>query len=181
MANKIPFRPIRGTEKNIAKRDITDGFIYYAYDSGKIYMDKDDKRILMGGGGGSANGASIYYGSYGETLEEDPETKLYYYPLGHLENENAFPNIDDMILDDAGSLYRILAIGEVYYTCELLPLSGGSGTPTIIRPYITVHDIANSIIVNGQPFTVEFTAKSALDENENPLSNKLTVYWSLVD
>ena len=74
MGNAI-FRPVRGTEEAIRKMPKEDGYIYYAYDSGRIYMDKDNERIPMGGGSGTANGASIYYGEYGQIIEENEETK----------------------------------------------------------------------------------------------------------
>ena len=179
--NNTVFRPIRGTEASIAKLDIRDGCIYYAYDSGRIYMDKGQDRIAMGGsGGGAANGSSIYFGVYGKRIEEDEKTKKYYYPIDALEDKKQVPRLNDMILDDNGSLYRILEINVDNYGCSLLPLSG-SGTSSIIRPSLTLHDIENPIIINGQPFEISFTAKAALDENNTPLTNKLSIYWSLID
>ena len=179
--SNTPFRPVRGTEANIAKLPIIDGYMYYAYDSGRVYMDRGNARIPMGGGGGSANGSSIYFGIYGKEIQEDAVTGLYHYPIESLEDSEASPRIDDIILDDAGALYRIKKIEEEYFACSLLPLSGSGGGPTIIRPALTLHDIENPIIINGQPFEISFTVKSALDENETPLTNKLTVYWSLID
>lgn len=147
MSNAI-FRPVRGTEEAIRKMPKEDGFVYYAYDSGRIYMDKGNERIPMGGGSGTANGASIYYGEYGQIIEENTETKMYDYPKNALENSKAIPKEDDIILDDNGSLYRILIIGDEYFECELLPLSG-NGTSSIKRPSLTLHTIENPILVNG--------------------------------
>ena len=179
MGNAI-FRPVRGTEEAIRKMPKEDGYIYYAYDSGRIYMDKDNERIPMGGGSGTANGASIYYGEYGQIIEENEETKKYDYPKNALENKKAVPKEDDIILDDNGALYRILIIGDEYFECELLPLSG-DGTSSIKRPSLTLHTIENPILVNGQPFEINFTVKSALDENDQPLAEEFTIYWSLID
>ena len=179
--SNTPFRPVRGTEANIAKLPIIDGYMYYAYDSGKVYMDRGNARITMGGGGGSANGSSIYFGIYGKEIQEDAVSGLYHYPVESLEDSDASPRIDDIILDDAGALYRIKKIEEEYFACSLLPLSGSGGGPTIIRPALTLHDIENPIIINGQSFDISFTVKAALDENGTPLTNKLTVYWSLID
>ena len=174
-----PFRPVRGTEAAIKALPIVDGYVYYATDTCKIYMDKGEERLCMGGGG-SANGASFYFGEYGQKIEEDPATKMYYYPINGLQDGQEEPDINDIILDDNGSLYRILDIGEEFYGCSLLPLSG-SGGASIIRPTITLDDIENPIIINGQAFDLTFTVKSALDENEAPLANNLTVQWSLID
>ena len=160
------FRPVRGTEKSIIDHPQTDGAIYYAYDTGNIYMDKDDARILMGGGGGkgTANGASIYYGQYNKDIdpnetEDENEPKTYNYPISSLEKKDAEPRIDDMILDESGSLYRIKEIKETYFLCSLLPLSGSNST-SIIRPDIYIHPIDNSIIVNGNACEVSYTAKA---------------------
>ena len=142
------FRPVRGTQATIDALPITDGYVYYAVDTGRIYMDKSDERISMGGGG-AANGSSIYFGVYGKEIKEDAETKMYYYPLDSLEDKNAEPRVDDMILDDTGALYRIKRITETFYACTLLPLSGNGSGPTIIRPNLTIASIPNPIIING--------------------------------
>ena len=177
----VPFRPIRGSEAAISVLPIVDGYIYYATDSGKIYMDKGNKRISMGGGGGSANGASFFFGIYGRKIDEDPETKMYYYPVSALDEGQEEPAVNDIILDDNGSLYRILVIGEEFYSCSLLPLSGSGGGPSIIRPTLTLSDIENPIIINGQPFDLNFVVSSYTEENGAPFANTLTVYWSLID
>ena len=175
------FRPVRGTQASINALPITDGYVYYAVDTGRIFMDKGDQRISMGGGG-AANGSSIYFGTYGQEIKEDAETKMYNYPIDGLEDDDAEPRVDDMILDDNGSLYRIKRIGEEFYYCTLLPLSGNGGSaPTKIRPTITLNDIENSIIINKQPFDLYFVVKSVVEESGAPLANKLTVYWTLID
>ena len=62
--NNTSFRPVRGTDKTISSLPITDGYIYFATDSGKIYLDKENERILVGGGVGSV----IFYGNAEEKL-----------------------------------------------------------------------------------------------------------------
>jgi hypothetical protein len=37
--DKISFRPIRGLESKIVSQDIRDGYVYFATDSGKIFVD----------------------------------------------------------------------------------------------------------------------------------------------
>ena len=57
---KVQFRPIRGTEQSILSNPaFRDGAVYYATDSGKLYLDDPDtkRRILMGGN------ASVFYGT----------------------------------------------------------------------------------------------------------------------
>ena len=38
------FQPVRGTESAISNLIIREGYVYFAYDSGRIYLDKDGKR-----------------------------------------------------------------------------------------------------------------------------------------
>ena len=50
------FQPVRGTESAIRRMPIREGYTYFAYDSGKIYLDKNGNRYLMSStsaGGGS--------------------------------------------------------------------------------------------------------------------------------
>jgi hypothetical protein len=150
-------------------------------------MDKDDTRILMGGGGsgnGTANGASIYYGTYNQEIrpnekENEDDVDTYNYPLTSLEKEDAEPRIDDMILDESGSLYRIREQKDTYFLCTLLPLSG-SGTVTIIRPDVYIHPVENPTIVNGNVCEISYTVK-AYETEQGPLASNLQVSWMLVD
>ena len=183
---RIEFQPVRGSQASIDALECTDGYIYYTTDTKRIYMDKGDERILLSGGGGSgggaANGASIYYGLYGEKIVEDPDTKMYHYPAGSLEDKYADPRIDDMILDDKGALYRIKKINKEYYICTLLPLSGNGDNdgPTIIKPDIKIEPLENSTIANGNTCELTYTVKSYVTK-QGPLSNRINVSCSLVD
>ena len=188
MDNRTAFVPIRGTEESIRDLERKDGYIYYAYDTGRIYMDKGDQRISMGGngGGGTANGASIYYGVYNQKIkpnekEDENDADTYNYPINSLEDKDAEPRIDDMILDENGTLYRIQKIEEKHFLCTLLPLSGNGTGGGAIRPDVRIETIANPIIVNGQDFELFFVATSAVDDSDTILSDKLMVSWSLID
>ena len=51
MNDKIRFMPVRGTDAAIQQLAYNDGKVYFTTDTGKIYMDKDGQRILMGNSG----------------------------------------------------------------------------------------------------------------------------------
>jgi hypothetical protein len=53
MANDIRFNPVRGKESIIATQAVVDGSIYFATDTGKIFVDAQGKRNIMGGSGTS--------------------------------------------------------------------------------------------------------------------------------
>ena len=54
----IPFRPFQGTETLIEKQTRYPGHVYFATDSGKIFLDTETERLVVGGGG-----VSILYAS----------------------------------------------------------------------------------------------------------------------
>ena len=112
--NSTSFRPVRGTEKTIETLPITNGYVYFATDSGKMYLDKETERIQIGGG----SGAVIFYGNSEEKLVEDSNTELYSFPKDYLENQKDKPKIDDIILNvNDGAFYRIVKEYARYYDC----------------------------------------------------------------
>ena len=62
--SNTPFRPIRGTEAKILNTPSREGYLYFATDTGKIYMDKDGIRKPMGG-----SGASVLYSSDNKVVD----------------------------------------------------------------------------------------------------------------
>ena len=71
--SNIAFRPVRGKDSIIQSQSLCEGNIYFASDTGKIYLDTSTERVLMGGAG-----ASIYYG-IAMDFEGDEDTKIYNY------------------------------------------------------------------------------------------------------
>jgi hypothetical protein len=76
MAEKIIFQPVRGTQAAINRQPIQEGYVYYAYDSGRIYLDKNGNRYLMSskaGGGSGGGGTGIIYanGNDRQIIPED--------------------------------------------------------------------------------------------------------------
>ena len=150
--NNTSFRPVRGTDKTISSLPITDGYIYFATDSGKIYLDKGNERISVGGGVGSV----IFYGNAEEKLVQDPDSLYYEFPKVYLENEDLKPKIDDIILNSDGAFYRVLAEFVDYFVCQLLSVSGTGegpgGTGGTKRPGLTINTDKScpTSLINGQ-------------------------------
>ena len=59
------FRPYRGVDSKNKEFPIQPGYVYFATDTGRIYLDYEDQRLTMGG-----NGASLYYAN-DESVEKD--------------------------------------------------------------------------------------------------------------
>jgi hypothetical protein len=63
--SKISFRPVKGLESKILTAGYNEGYVYFATDTKKIYLDANgEDKLLMGGSSG------IFYGNM--TLEEEP-------------------------------------------------------------------------------------------------------------
>ena len=84
MSNKT-FTPVRGPEDKIAGHimGFHDGFVYFATDTGKIYMDYTDAdgvdhaRVPFGGGaGGSGSNSGIFFANKTLTDGEKLDTEV---------------------------------------------------------------------------------------------------------
>ena len=88
MANKpFIFRPIRGTEETIRSIDKHEGYLYFAYDTGNIYLDKDGIRHQMGGTG-TGNSGFVWANGTDSTiikLSEDEDDTQYKISLSALK------------------------------------------------------------------------------------------------
>lgn len=139
MANDpFVFQPVRGTEEKIERifKDIHDGYLYFAYDSGNIYLDKDGHRYLMGGTNGSgSSGFSWANGSEDDIIKvsEDEDDTSYKIPLSVLE-DSTVPKVDSLILNSDGRFFRVMEIdiAENQIIANLIAVSGsGEGSGTI--------------------------------------------------
>ena len=174
--NPFVFQPIRGTEEKIERvfKDIHDGYLYFAYDSGNIYLDKDGHRYLMGGTGGSgASGFSWANGSEDDIIKvsEDEDDTTYKIPLSVLE-DTVIPKVDSLILNADGRFFRVLEIdtAENQIIASLIAVSGsgegGGTTPSIVDLDLswTGIDQLGSTFIYGKDTEISFIPNSLADE-----------------
>lgn len=128
----ISFRPVRGLEAAIMSMGYNEGFVYFAIDTKKIYIDANgQEKIPMGGNSG------IYYGRM--VLEETPDSgqkefTFNAYDIEGNDNPDSFtiPNVDDLILNiPDGCFYRVSSIeeneGNILILTEKLTIAGSGG------------------------------------------------------
>ena len=121
----IPFRPVRGDDRTIKSKAPTQGYVYFATDTKKIYLGEKDSFIPMGGNSG------IYYGNRFLTEdEEESENTVFDFADVEIEGDQ-LPNVDDLILNiPDGCFYRVLStnsIGDIFVTAERLTIAGSGG------------------------------------------------------
>lgn len=171
--SNLPFRPVRGTDKAIQAVDINEGWVYFATDTGRIYVDTRDERIAMG-----SAGASIYFGT--STPVKDEETSLY---TIQKEDVEGYPKLEDLILNSDGGFYKITSVKTNYYVCSLLSISGtgggGGGGGDYYDPNSTQPSIKATMgqreLVNGQSAIVHVEASSDVDRKGNPIDDVVLI------
>ena len=189
MSNKM-FTPVRGTEAKIAGKvmGFNDGYIYFATDTGKIYMDYTDAdgaqhaRIPFGGGaGGGGNNSGIYYANQEVADKTNPELA---FEIDSIESES-LPSVDDLIINEAdGCFYRVVRIDVIAAQVigERLNVSGGGGggVSTLEEDVdLEVKDLPSINLINNISQLLDFRVESAKDKKGKPVSSKATITWVL--
>jgi hypothetical protein len=118
--NKLLFKPFLGSETKISSQKKEDGSVYFATDTGKIFLDYNNERINMGGAG-----AAIYYAKEapedteaipGGTTDEDV-----YWLINHdlLMDPTDNPVENDIILVvTTGTFYKVEKIANSTFYCS---------------------------------------------------------------
>lgn len=183
MSSNLIFTPVQANEEKIKATEHQAGWLYFATDTGRIYLDttKDGERINVGGAG-----AALYYGD--TKAVENENTLLYHIPLDGLEDDKGNPKVGDLILNQAdGAFYRIKEITSTEFICKQLAVSGSGGggggnVSSVIRPEIDVKNtLGTTSLINGQDFTLDVTVTSYLTAAGSPYDDLFTVFWELTD
>lgn len=120
----MPFRPIQGVEEIVAKQDIYPGNVYFATDTGKIFLDtQEGERIAVGGGG-----VAVLYASAKEVGEDLTNFSYILYNTS-LDNKDAVPKTDDLIINSDGRFFKVLKFNSStgVINCSLIAVSGTGG------------------------------------------------------
>lgn len=169
MAENIKFWPIRGTETQIAKQPYYDGKIYFATDTGAIYVDAKGSRHQMGGTG---SGSSIVYANATEAdlkVDSEDESK-YSFPTSVLENPLSIPPIGALIINSDGKFFRVTSVDTATETINAtLIVTGGGGGGTVTEPDLAIVPDTETIgssftYVTGQNYNALVTVNSDTDE-----------------
>ena len=133
MSEKLPFRPVVGSDSAILNSNPSEGYVWFATDTKKIYYSDGSSFLSMGGNTG------IYYGNMELTGNEDTEQKEFEFLLEDIDgNESVIdgnykrPNIDDLILNiPDGCFYRVTnVLDESTKFIGLRLTIAGSGSTT---------------------------------------------------
>ena len=197
--NKIKFTPYRGTNRSIELLPYVDGAIYFAYDTGAIFMDKaveengttTVKRYSMGGAGGAGNLGFVYAsGSLNaDTLVKlDPDvdniTNPYYYLYRGAFDESmlSFPSVDTLIINSNGWFFRVTEIQgtENRVLAKLISTGstsgGGGGGESSIDLFLEMGSGwgSGTTYIYGQDYELTFTGTATRD-------TEISYYITIID
>ena len=129
------FTPYLGTEAHIHDLEQQKGYLYFASDTGKMYLDTGNSRIAVGGGG-----AAIYYSDLAISSEEDVEYVTLSY--NDLKDKTARPRENDLLINSDGRFLRVSMVDNAQktLTCEVIAVSGTSTGPGGSSVLIKIED-----------------------------------------
>ena len=176
----VQFIPVRGPEANIMNAGYNEGYVYFATDTKKIYLDaRGQEKLLMGGSSG------IFYGSL-EVEEGLVGQEEFEFTLEQIEgNEDPsrlnIPQKDDLILNiPDGCFYRVneivgTGLTTVVHTTKLTIAGSGGGGGGSEDVNVGKFDLirttpANITILYGSPYSIGFKA-TAVDFNGDQTGN----------
>ena len=181
------FQPVRGLEEKIKNLTNHDGYVYFAYDTGNIYLDKDGVRHLMGG---SSTGVVYAHGVEDDIIKADLEDEAsfeYIINLDALDNPDVIPHEDTLILNSDGRFFRVISVNDDRtINAILLAVSGsGGGGGSIVtysdRAKLNKQDPESNYLINGKEASIRIYGISGKDVDGSILDAKLTVYWTLAE
>lgn len=163
--NKVRFTPVRTVESKMSE-NIDDGHLYFAVDTGKIYLDAQGKRITMGGNSG------IFYGQKEIPEDIDTDKTDFIFTFDEIEGDQV-PNQKDLIFNmpPDGRFYRVEKVDRENKIIDTLRLtvSGGGGGGGASQTIITIKDIDNSqtkyFTKDAVTKEVTFNVDSSIKEN----------------
>ena len=169
----LPFTPVKTTDERVHQSDILNGCVYFATDTGKIYMDMDNERTTLGG-----SGAAVLYCTSSSVLKDTEGN--YIISVNNLDDKGASPKEDDLIINSDGRFFRVnyfnKSSGDI--NCTLIAVSGtggggsggggGGATPETDPKVINVEylDVEYSFLY-GSSYFINFIATAKKDKNLN--------------
>ena len=172
---KTPFKPVYGTEEKILQLPIAEGYLYFASDTGKIFLDAGNVRKQVGGSGGSGGVSSIYWAFADEesgTLvkKTEDEDLIYYMAVLAIENSQ-IPVTDGLIINADGSFFRVIdsTVSESgMFTVELIAVSGSGGgggsTKDLNITWDNISSTGTNIYIYNSEDIITFYPRSTADD-----------------
>lgn len=184
---KTKFHPVQGKEETLKSLGYNEGWLYFATDTKRIFLDSQGiEKMPMGGNSG------VYYGKMALSETPDENQKEFSFKTTDLEiNDNSdsitIPNIDDLILNiPDGCFYRVFEIEkndntDIKINTIKLTIAGGGGITDgpaslagVVFNRITPQSF-NTLLDIPCEISFTVTAKDTAGELTGPGTYRLTV------
>lgn len=164
------FRPYRGKDATIQGIPYSNGYVYFATDTGRIYLDYNGERLAMGG-----NGASLFYAN--DTDVQQDLMDYYHIDKNTLIDETATIKLNDLIINSDGAFYRVVETDTGMDTLQCVRIAvsgtgggggsgdtpgGGGGGSTALTTLVNIDTVPYTFIY-GQSYEVRFKATAVND------------------
>lgn len=179
------FRPVRGDEAKILGMPYNEGYLYFATDTGNIFIDSEGKEKFPLGG----RGAAVLYSTKAPSLNSGDD--FYTIFLEDMEDPSMSVRVGDLIISSSdGGFYKVVDLveAEETITCQRIAISGsggsgGGGSSLAKRGKMTVRNLGESDILNGSDCMIYIKAISALNDVGEIMdeSLQLTITYILKD
>lgn len=163
------FRPVQGSDEKVRSLPYTEGYVYFATDTGKMYLDAEGQdKIPLGG-----SGAAVMYANSTDVVERADGT--YIIPYSDLESEAATPKEDDLIINGDGAFYKVLVADKDsnVIQCTRIAVSGtggsgggsggDSGSSSVFKLSLNSSTSFPVSFIYGQPYIVKFDVDAPTD------------------
>lgn len=173
------FYPVRGIEKTIKNLEITDGYIYFATDTGHIYMDVDDSRVNMISSGATTFFIDLQAEQFGK--QDILDNYTFYKSL--LEKDIYIDIIqpNDLFINvPTGQLFKVTDITDNAFICTEIIIKGTSSEgETHEIPRVSLNMVSSTFpdrFVYGQEYLLYFIADTARSPVDNSrLDDQLSI------
>ena len=125
----VSFRPVRGLEEKILAGPARDGHLYFATDTGRIFIAEYGEYIPMGGGG-----IEIFYAHAEPNDIKEDASDGYYLSFNSLDDPKAAISEDDLIINvtesgTGGQFFRVKEVDKNNdkIVCSRIAVSGTGG------------------------------------------------------
>jgi hypothetical protein len=142
--------------------ELHEGFVYFATDTKKIYLDTAQDRLSMGGNTG------IHYAD----SDQPTDGEEFVFSINDMES-GEYPNINDLILNTDGCFYKVEELDKIDGEIKTVKLTiagsgggGGSSDPVGKFDFKILGNTYRSIVL-GRPYALEvfFEAENELGES----------------
>lgn len=162
------FRPVQGVDEKLRALPYTEGYVYFATDTGKMYLDAEGQNKIPLGG----SGAAVLYAASTAITERADGT--YVIPYGDLEDESAVPKENDLIINVDGAFYKVIVADKDSNIIQSQRIAvsgtggsgGGGGSGGDVSAFTLKLNSSTSFPVSfiyGQPHIVKFDVDAPTD------------------